>query len=124
MSNLLYFYGMCGLLKDFLLYRYFSKVLVVFYYLFFLLHVCCLFVVIRLNKEAALIVSGGSGVYRSSRIRYSSSMQKSKFLSPPVVSLQMLVSFIFLLPSLAYCYADLNFFLELLYWCFSHLFSC
>ncbi|XP_009614747.1 protein NDL1 isoform X1 [Nicotiana tabacum] len=25
MSNLLYFYGMCGLLKDFLLYRYFSK---------------------------------------------------------------------------------------------------
>ncbi|KAL2229050.1 UNVERIFIED_CONTAM: Protein NDL1 [Sesamum indicum] len=25
MSNLLYYYGMCGLLKDFLLYRYFSK---------------------------------------------------------------------------------------------------
>lgn len=27
MSNLLYFYGMCGLLKEFLLQRYFSKVL-------------------------------------------------------------------------------------------------
>lgn len=26
MSNLLYFYGMCGLLKEFLLQRYFSKV--------------------------------------------------------------------------------------------------
>lgn len=27
MSNLLYYYGMCGLLKECLLYRYFSKVL-------------------------------------------------------------------------------------------------
>lgn len=87
MANLLYYYGICNLLKDCLLYRYFSKVFNILWITelsLILPHfVDVTFVDIDWDIASKVLwvkfiyVSGSSWQCWSSRIRHSSSMQKS-----------------------------------------------
>lgn len=77
MSNILYFYGMCGLVKELLLMRYFSKVSLCFQFFVALI----LFFLTVLIKIANAITGSSWWCCPSNRITYSSSLQKSKCFS-------------------------------------------